>query len=310
MLINAHSSPNDLSMSALSQGLTVRRATDYDFNGDGRADIGVFRANDPLGSMFYLLQTGNNAFSAFQWGLPIDTPVPADYDGDAKTDVAIWRPTGNDDPNHWIFLSSTLSTRFQHFGTIGDDPSVTADYDGDGKADLAVYREGATPGVQSVHYHRPSSMPGVDFKGQPWGLNGDRPLRGDYDGDGKEDITVFRPADQLWYILQSETNSLRVANWGLATDKLVPADYDGDGRTDLAAFRDGVWHIRQSREEFFNVLFWGMVNDLPVPADYDGDGRCDIAIFRQGIWYIRFATGQFRIANFGQGGDIPLSVRD
>jgi len=308
MLVNAHSGPNDLSTSELRSRTNVRRTTDYDFNGDGRADIGLFRPSDLLGAMFYILHTGSNLFNAFRWGLPTDKPVPGDYDGDGKADYAVWRSVTTNADNLFIFLSETSTVRSEHFGVTGDDPSITGDFDGDGKADPAVYREGTTPGAQSNFYYRPSSIPGIDFRAMPWGINGDRPLRGDYDGDGKADVTVFRPSNGIWYILQSSTSSLRAEPWGLATDRFVPGDYDGDGRTDLAVFRGGVWHIKRSREDLYEALFWGAVNDLPVPGDFDGDGRIDIAVFRQGIWYILQSNGQTRIAAFGLDGDLPLPL--
>lgn len=308
MLRNAHSGPNDLSTSEIPTRVNVRRQTDYDFNGDGRADIGLFRPGDLLGAMFYILHTGSNLFNAFRWGLPTDKPVPGDYDGDGKADIAVWRPVATNADNLFIFLSQTSTIRSEHFGVAGDDPSITADFDGDGKADPAVYREGTTPGAQSNFYYRPSSIPGVDFRAMPWGINGDRPLRGDYDGDGSADVAVFRPSSQMWYILQSSTSSLRAEPWGLATDRLVPGDYDGDGRTDLAVFRGGVWHIKRSREDLYEALFFGAVNDLPVPGDFDGDGRIDLAVFREGIWYILRSNGQTRIAAFGVGGDLPLPL--
>jgi hypothetical protein len=34
-----------------------------------------------------------------------------------------------------------------------------------------------------------------------WGLNGDRPVPADYDGDGSADLAVWRPATSIWYLL-------------------------------------------------------------------------------------------------------------
>ncbi|MCC7307978.1 MAG: PD40 domain-containing protein, partial [Acidobacteria bacterium] len=55
----------------------------------------------------------------------------------------------------------------------------------------------------------------------------------DYDGDGKADLTVRRPSNNIWYLLQG-TAGFTAMEWGVAGDRIVPADYDGDGRTDIA----------------------------------------------------------------------------
>lgn len=49
-------------------------------------------------------------------------------------------------------------------------------------------------------------------------MNGDRPVSGDFDGDGATDIAVYRPDNGYWYILRSSDNALGAYQFGLATD--------------------------------------------------------------------------------------------
>ncbi len=136
----------------------------------------------------------------------------------------------------------------------------------------------------------------------------------DFDGDGRSDISVWRPDTGVWYITNSSNATYKIQGFGLSTDILSPGDFDGDGKTDLAVFRpsDGVWHL-YSRSIYRSFQF-GSANDIPVPADYDGDGRTDIAVFRPstGVWYIWNSFDSrgtsYTIQQFGLNGDKPVQA--
>jgi cytochrome c peroxidase len=133
-----------------------------------------------------------------------------------------------------------------------------------------------------------------------------RAKRADFDGDGKSDVSVFRPNAGNWYVSNSSNGSFTAVNFGLSSDVITPEDFDGDGKTDYAIYRAGTWYIQQSRDGFTTVSF-GISTDKPQPADYDGDGKADVAVFRQstGTWYVSNSSGGTTIRQFGADGDVP-----
>ncbi len=131
----------------------------------------------------------------------------------------------------------------------------------------------------------------------------------DFDGDGRSEVSSFRPSNGTWNATLTGNNANFTAQWGLSGDKLAPADYDGDNKTDVAVFRNGVWWILNSFNNSVTTVQFGLPGDLPVPNDFDGDGRADIAVWRpsDGVWYESRSLGnQFFAQGFGQNGDQPL----
>jgi hypothetical protein len=112
-----------------------------------------------------------------------------------------------------------------------------------------------------------SSDGGVDIA--PFGLPTDVPVSGDYDGDGRADIAVFRPSTGVWYLLRS-TAGFSAVHFGLTGDTPMQADFDGDGRADISVFRPSskVWYHLRSSDGGFNARLFGELLERPVPSIY------------------------------------------
>ena len=266
----------------------------YDFDGDGKDDLAVFR---PSESVWYLNRSSAGFFST-QFGLPQDKPVAADYDADGKADIAVFR----DGVWYWLRSSDSAFT-YRICGRAEDIPQPR--YDRNGQASFLVFR----PSDGKFYVQPPYGNESVaDMRGMPT-LPGDKPVVADYDGDGIGDLAVFR--DGHWFMVISGSLSLRHYQFGQAGDKPAVGDFDGDGRTDYAVFRpsNGVWYIQKSTEGFTAVQ-WGLADDLLVPADYDGDGKTDVAVYRpsNGAWYQLRSSGSAYVEQYGLANDIPIQL--
>jgi hypothetical protein len=143
------------------------------------------------------------------------------------------------------------------------------------------------------------------------------PTQGDFDGDAKTDMTVYRPLTGQWFTLDSSTNHTTFSGewWGISTDTPVPADYDGDGKTDPAVYRPatGQWFVLQSSTNYttYGLVSWGVNTDVPVPGDYDADGKADPAVYRPstGQWFILISSTSYTtysVQAWGINTDIPV----
>lgn len=261
-----------------------------DFNGDGNMDfaVSIFR----LGKVRIYYGNGSGGFTwgdVVSGGLYSSGLTSADLDSNGKMDLIAADLDTITTEEVTVFLNSPNPQRYY------------TDFDADGKSDFTIFRP--SNGMWWSLFSRNNS-----FRNQQFGLATDKIVNGNYDGDNKTDLGVFR--DGIWYIQQSSNGTIRTEFWGQTGDIPVPADYDNDGLMETAVFRPstGTWYIRNSNNVTSGYK-WGIAEDKPIATDYDGDGKADIAVFRpsNGTWYILLSlTNQVYAQPFGIAEDNPV----
>ncbi len=268
--------------------LTSEGVFDTTFNMNGRAFLDFGTTNDHAESL--LLQ-------------PDGKIVLVGYSGILEgSDFALARFNANGSTDTSFGDLGKLTTDFLN----GNDVANGAAIQTDGKI-VAVGRSGL-------------NSPPADFAVARYLSDGTavvpRPHQFDFDGDLKDDFSVFRPTGGVWFIQQSTDGSV-VANWGLAGDHLTPADFDGDGKTDIAVWREGAqstFFILESATNAVRIEEFGTVGDTPiVVGDFDGDGSADPAVYRegtQGFYFYRGSLnnpgGNITFVPWGTTGDRPV----
>jgi hypothetical protein len=195
----------------LPTDITGREA---DYDGDGRDDPTVIRDGGST-LVWFILRSSTNTVSVVNFGRPGfasstatgDIPIAgADYNGDGRAEITVIR---NDPAGADTYLAGDSVTGAivlaQPWGEFDTDFYVVGDYLGDRRADFAVYRAFAG-GTNGNWFIRENGGTGTVTR--LFGLTSlasvtDRPICGDYNGDGKQDIAIYRSANSSFYWLNS-----------------------------------------------------------------------------------------------------------
>ena len=160
------------------------------------------------------------------------------------------------------------------------------------------------------------------------GTGGAACVAGDYDGDRRTDLALYRydaaAGRAVFELRLSNGGSPTIATRSIAGvgPNVIPVtgDFDGDGKADVAvvdpmAKLNGstvpnatVWIILQSSkgDARLEVPFGAAGSlDRPAPADFDGDGITDIATFRADSDLVPGAAQWFVLPS-GSGGAFPV----
>ena len=122
--------------------------------------------------------------------------------------------------------------------------------------------------------------------GFAWGRATDRPVVGDWDGNGTDTVGVVR--GNIWFLdNNNDGHTDRTVSWGRSTDRPVVGDWDGDGDDTPGLVRGNVWYLDvDGNGRTDRVVTWGRSTDVPVAGDWDGNRTDTPGLVRGGQWFL------------------------
>jgi hypothetical protein len=216
-------------------GLSSDKFIVGDWAGNGFDSVGVVRPTSSGVAQFSLDTNGDNVFDAgdqvFSFGLNSDTFIVGDWNGSGTTKIGVVRPGSNGVPvfsldtnGDGVFDAGDTVTSFG----LNGDRFVVGDWNGDGRSKIGIVRP-TSSGV--LVWVLDTNGDGVFDVGDAvlfFGLNGDTPVVGDWNGTGTSKIGVVRGRADGSAVWTLDTNGDGVfdagdsiLNFGLATDRFL-----------------------------------------------------------------------------------------
>jgi hypothetical protein len=202
---------------------------------------------------------------------------------------------------------------FGPFGLATDKP-VTGNWDGNSLlgARIGVFRNGMwfLDGDGNGFWNGCTQDGGTDLCLGPFGVGSDIPVIGDWAGDGRTRVGVFR--NGLWFLDNGNglwdgcgafpAQDLCLGPFGIPGDYPVTGNWVGSAgnNTKIGIFRNGVWALDANSSGLWDagdilVPAFGLPTDIPVtgqwtvtnPADPNST-KTKIGVFRNGSWFLDF----------------------
>lgn len=160
----------------------------------------------------------------------------------------------------------------------------------------------ATQPIRTYDYSTPTqtrvNVAGLSVTGPAispflYGSVGDKPVIGDWDGNGSVTAGVYRPSNLTWYLRNSNSAGTASSSlaYGDATDLPVAGDWNGGANkaAGIGQFRAGSWYLRNADGTSIPGFAFGAGGDIPVVGDWDGNGTVTIGLYRPSTltWYLR-----------------------
>jgi hypothetical protein len=147
--------------------------------------------------------------------------------------------------------------------------------------------------------------------GSTWrsGSCADVPVAGDWNGDGRAELGVYRRRPKGNFVVDQGDGTTRTTRLGWGTDDPIVGDWDGDGALDHGVHRGETRTFTLRSAAGTTQLTYGTRTDHGIAGDWDGDGVTDVGVWRPATtaFRLRAADGTTTRVRLGSVGSLPVT---
>jgi hypothetical protein len=189
------------------------------------------------------MRNSTGTVTSFGYGNPGDLPIAGDWDGDGDATPGLYRQSDG-----FFYARNSNSTGIAHtecFAGNPEDIPIVGDWDADGDDNLGIYR----PSEQKFYLYTSTCIGSPMGAAQVellFGNPGDKPVAGDWDGDGVDEVGLHRESTGFFYWRNTLDTGIASAEifFGDPNDRFVSGDWGlVDGTDTPAIYRPSNLHF-------------------------------------------------------------------
>ena len=179
---------------------------------------------DPSSGIWHL-RDGNGVVDSFYYGVPGDFPFAGDWNCDGVDTPGLYRQSDG-----FVYLRNSNTqgvADIRFFFGIPNDIPLPGDFNGNGCDTVSIYRPfEARIYIINLLGSNDGGLGTAEFSFL-FGVSGDTPVTGDFDGDGIDEIGLYRESNGFFYYRKTLTTGVADDQFffGIPNDLFVAGDW-------------------------------------------------------------------------------------
>jgi len=194
------------------------------------------------------------------WSAGWSHVVPVDLDGDGKDEVIVYNMV----TGRYFFLNVRADGSMVELSggnwTPGWETIIALELGGSRGEEVLFYKEGSSRGVAKI-YNTTNTRLDTKLNQVSWVNGWDFIVPVDIEGDGKDELVLYRPKDGKYFLMDMSSKgsptALATGKWSQGWDIIQPVEIDGDKLSEIMFYNSESTETR-GKVKFYNMSLTGV----------------------------------------------------